>query len=413
MPLTRALAEFSVADAKVWPGLWKSWWQVREATQDLLLQGDATSEQFRERLSRIDHPAAARLVDGSIAEVLDSFFESPHIKASQAAPSTVGIMAGPYSPGTALMETYIRAYSGDRGHPSYWWFVRGGTGVLTTALESALRDHGASIRTATPVARIRVEGSRATGVVLESGEEIESRVVISNADPRRTFLHLLEPGELDTDLRRRIEQLDSEGCVLKIHLALDGLPPLRGYDPDAWGQAFPFIAEYCPSLEYLNGAYCDGAAGRFSEQPWFQVYCQSASDGGLTPRGHHTMSLFVQYAPYHLTQGEWSDLREPAADRVLEIAEPFIPGLAARILHRHVFTPVDIEAHTGMTFGAIHHTQMLPGQMFERRNPTGVRGHATPIEGLFLCGAGTHPGGEVNGAPGYNAAHEVLRVTAH
>ncbi len=404
----RAIAAFSEHDARALPDLWDFWWRVREATQDLLLGGRATADEFRDRLVDVEHPLAPRLVDASIAEILDYFFESPQLKAAQAAPSTVGTMAGPFTPGTALMETYIRAYSGDRTNPGYWWFARGGMSSVTAALASAAREHGASLRTDAPVARIRVEQGRAADIVLESGEAIEAGVVISNADPRRTFLTLMDEADVDADLRRRVESLDSEGCVLKLHLALDGLPDLDGYDAATWGSDFPFIAEYCPSLEYLDAAYRDAVEGRFSADPWLQIYCQSASDPSLAPPGHHTMSMYVQYAPYHLSDGDWAGLRDAAADRVLAIAEGFMPGLTARIVHREVMTPVDIETRTGMTFGDIHHTQMLPEQMFERRNPTGMDGHATPIDGLFLCGAGTHPGGEVTGAPGYNAAHEVM-----
>jgi len=257
------------------------------------------------------------------------------------------------------------------------------------------------------VERVLVRGGEAQGVVLEGGEEIRARCVLSNADPKRTFLGLVGAGDLDTGFRRSIENYRSEGTSLKLNLALDGLPEFTAAPGD--GSHLGATMHICPTIEYMERAWDDAKYGRPSERPIIEMTIPTMYDPSLAPLGKHIMGVFVQYAPYTLREGTWDELRESYADRVIDCIAEHAPNIRDIILHRQVLTPLDIERTYGITGGNIFHGAMSADQMFFSRPVMGWARYATPIRGLYLCGSGAHPGGGVIGAAGYNAADRVLR----
>jgi phytoene dehydrogenase-like protein len=287
-----------------------------------------------------------------------------------------------------------------------WGFQKGGTGAISEAIARAARARGAVIRTDAPVAKVRVSGGRATGVILASGEEITADTVISGLDPRRTFLELVEPPELPDDLVQAIRRFKFRGSSGKVNLALTELPDftcLPGEGPQHRG-AFSIS----PSLEYLERAYDDAKYGEFSRHPYMDIVIPSMIDPGMAPPGRHVMSIFVQYAPYHLNGGWTDERREAFGDAVVRTLSRYAPNLPRAILGRQVLTPVDIERTTGLSEGNIFAGELALHQLFFLRPAAGWADYRTPIRGYWQCGAGTHPGGGIMGASGRLAALEIL-----
>lgn len=357
------------------------------------------------RLPASDFVRAIRMATQSARDFLDGWFDSPELKASLATDGVIGARGGPSTPGTAyvLFHHCMGQAAGKRG---LWGFVRGGMGMITQALAEAARRHSAQIRTDAEVAQILVRDGAAAGVVLAGGEEINSRVVISNADPKHTLLDLVP--SLDGDFRREIEAIHTEGVAMKINLALDGLPEFRAAPGRGEGPQHRATIHIGPTMEYIDRAWDDAKAGHPSTEPFLEVTIPSTYDPTLAPPGKHVMNIFVQYAPYRLAAGSWDTLKETYADRVIDTLSEYAPDFGRRILHRHVLSPVDLEREFGLTGGDIFHGEMTLDRLFFMRPAPGWADYRTPVRGLYLCGSGTHPGGGVMGAPGHNAAREVL-----
>jgi phytoene dehydrogenase-like protein len=273
-------------------------------------------------------------------------------------------------------------------------------GSVTQALAACARDLGVEIRTAAPVSTIDIDGGRATGVVLQDGTTLGARTVLSNADPKRTFLSLVPDGALPDEFAARVRALDTTGSVVKVNLALSELPDftcLPGTGPQHAG-----TIELSPSVSALDDAFADARAGRVSTHPYMEVYIQSVTDPSLAPPGSHVASCFAQYAPGSVPMAQWDGMREAAGDAVIRTLSSYAPNVAGAVLHRQVLGPADLEARFGLTGGNIFHGEILPGQIFGER-----LGPRTPIENFYLCGSGAHPGGGVCGAPGWNAARAV------
>ncbi|MGH9614456.1 MAG: phytoene desaturase family protein, partial [Bryobacteraceae bacterium] len=264
------------------------------------------------------------------------------------------------------------------------------------------------IRTDADVAKIRIENGRARGVALASGEEIEARQVASNLDPKRTFLTLVGESELDPEFTAAIRNFRCEGTSCKINLALDGLPDFRAL-PGAPAPQHRATMHICPSIDYVERAWDDAKYGRPSRDPLLELTVPTMYDPSLAPAGKHIMGIFLQYAPYTLKDSTWDEEREPFANRVFDIVDEFAPGFSSHILHKQILTPLDLERRFGITGGNIFHGEMSLDQMFVMRPVAGCARYRTPIQGLYLCGSGAHPGGGVMGAPGYNAAREMLK----
>ena len=421
------LAKFSRRDADYYPRYEEELERLAEWVESLLLE--TPPNLVRRRLG--DYAALGRLglrtrrlADGglerlvkimtqSVRAFLDERFESPEIKTTLATDGVIGTQGGPATPGTAyiLLHHVMGGAAGQRG---LWGFVRGGMGAISTALAQSAESRGARVRTGAEVRRVLVEGGRAAGVALADGAEIRAPVVVSNADPKRTFLGLVEPGHLDDEFRRGIENFRVEGSSVKINLALDGLPEFKAYPGGgARGEPAPphrTTMHVCPSMDYIDRAWEDAQQGRPSERPMLECTIPTVYDDSIAPPGKHVMCIFAQYAPYTLRDARWdAGLKERFADRCLDALSEYAPNIKDLVLHRQVISPLDLEQEYGLTGGNIFHGEMSLDQLFFLRPVAGWARYRTPVRGLYLCGSGTHPGGGVMGAPGYNAAREILK----
>ncbi len=358
-------------------------------------------------LSRAELVGLVKIFTQSAADLLDEWFESEELKVTLATDGVIGANGGPRSPGTAyiLLHHCMGGVGGKRG---LWGFVRGGMGAVSEAMAASARARGVEIRVNAPVRQIRVTGERADGVVLENGDEIASDIVVSNLDPKLTFLKLVEERHLPADFVQQIRRFRSEGTSCKINLALSGLPEFTAL-PGAPAPHHRATMHICPSIEYVERAWDDAKYGRPSERPLLEMTVPTMYDPSLAPAGKHVMGIFLQYAPYTLKNATWDQLREPFGDRVIDLIAEYAPNIRRIVEHRQVLTPLDLERRFGLTGGNIFHGEMSLDQMFIMRPLAGWARHRTPLKGLYLCGSGTHPGGGVMGAPGHNAAREILK----
>jgi phytoene dehydrogenase-like protein len=343
---------------------------------------------------------------GSARGLLDEWFESEELKVTLSTDGTVGYDGGPSDPGTAYLMLYHQLGSTDSGRPA-WGQVKGGMGSITQALATVCQEYGADVITGQPVERIEVGPDGAQGVELGDGRRLRARTVVSAADPRTTFLRLLEPDDVPADYRHVVAGADYEGVAAKIHMTLDHLPSIRGFDdPDPYYRGTLLIA---PSMDHLDRIHAEAKQGRPPAEPHVECTFPSVLDPGLAPPGKHVMSMFVQYVPYTLAGTTWDDIRESFADQVLEFVEPYLPGLGAAVIDRRVFTPLDLERELALPGGNLYHGAMSPLDLFAGRPVAGFPDYETPVPGLFLCGSGTRPGGGVFGVPGKNASDVVKR----
>jgi len=415
------LAKFSKRDAEVFPEYERHLERLSVVVESLLL---TTPPQFPPRgpgalieylklagrlrkLSASEMTGLVKIFTQSAAEFLDEWFESEEVKVTLATDGVIGANGGPRSPGTAyiLLHHVMGSVGGKRG---LWGFVRGGMGAVSNAIADSARSSGAEIRTNADVARIKTANGRATGVVLRGGEEIEAPMVASCLTPHLTFLNLMEPRDVPADLLDGIRKFRSEGTSCKINLALSGLPSFRAL-PGAPGPQHRATMHICPSIDYVERAWDDAKYGMPSRSPLLELTVPTMYDPSLAPAGRHIMGIFLQYAPYTLRESNWDDMRQPFADRVLDLIEEYAPGFRSLIVEMQVLTPLDLERRFGLTGGNIFHGEMSLDQMFVMRPLPSCARYRTPIPGLYLCGSGTHPGGGVMGAPGYNAAREMLK----
>jgi phytoene dehydrogenase-like protein len=353
--------------------------------------------------------ALVKLFTQSAAQFLDEWFESDELKVTLVTDGVIGANGGPRSPGTAyiLMHHCMGGVSGKRG---LWGFARGGMGMISEAIAASAKRRGAVVRTGAAVEKILVRDGAVRGVVLSGGEEIEAAIVVSGIDPPTTFLRLLDAKDLPPEFVSAMRRFRSEGTSLKINLALGGLPDFTAL-PGTPGPQHRATMHICPSIEYVERAWDDAKYGRPSQRPMLELTIPTNYDPSLAPPGRHIMGIFLQYAPYTLRESNWDELREPFADRVIGLIEEYAPNIRSLILHRQVITPLDMERTYGITGGNIFHGEMSLDQMFVMRPLAGWARYRAPIRGLFLCGSGTHPGGGVTGAPGHNAAREILKRT--
>jgi phytoene dehydrogenase-like protein len=347
-----------------------------------------------------------RVLPLSAAHYLNEHFETDALKGMLAVPSVTGVMQGPRASGTAFMLLY-QQLGGESGGFRSTRLMRGGVGKLSDALAAAAKTHGAEIRTGAPVQSILAEDGRVLGVRLQSGEEIRAGAVLSSADPRTTFLGLLGAPQLEPRYSRRLRSLKLRGSTATMHLALSALPGFPAANGDA--QRLSGAIVICPSLDYAERAYDHAKHGRISAQPILEARIPSLLDASLAPANRHAMSITVRYAPYRLHESDWDSQRERLGDLAVETLAQIAPDLKSHITDRRVITPLDYEREYGLAEGSEMHGQMGLDQLLLMRPVPGFVGYRSPIEGLYLCGAGAHPGGGVTGAPGLNAARQAHR----
>jgi phytoene dehydrogenase-like protein len=354
------------------------------------------------RLGKRDMRELLRIGGMNVYDLLEENFASEALKGALAFDAVLGSNFGPRSPGTVLTLLYRLAAESAAGAAGLSQ-PKGGMGALCDALAKAAAAAGAAIRTAAPVASILVEGDHACGVQLESGERIGARCVISSADPKTTFLRLLGPRYLDTGFVRRVDHIRSRGLAAKLHLALNRAPSFGGLG-EAGLRGRLLIA---PSMQYIEHAYNHAKYAEFSAAPAMEVTVPTANDPTLAPAGQHVLSAIVQYAPYALKEG-WQNGRQRFMDAALDTLERFAPGLRGSIVAAELLTPADMEHDFRTSGGHWHHGDLAFDQFLMVRPVPGAAQYRTPLDGLFLCGAGCHPGGGVMGVAGRNAARQIL-----
>ncbi len=417
----REIARFSPKDAEVYPEFGLAMTRLARFAKILIDSPapDPASLSPREliRLLRLGRMLEGlspdmrylnfKLMTMSAADFLDQWFESDVLKSPMSVSGIIGTFLGVRSPGTAYV--LLHHYMGEiDGAFRAWGFSKGGTGRLSLAIASAARAHGAEILTGAPVERILVESGRATGVVLDGGDEIRAAAVVSGLDPHRTFFKMVGEEHLDGEFLSQIRRYKMRGSSGKVNLALDRLPEFSCRPGD--GPHLRGDIAIAPGIDYLERAYDQAKYGDFSERPYLNVVIPSLSDPSVSPPGKHVMSIFVQYAPYHIKEGpeRWPERRDAFGDTVIDTMAEYCPGLKDSILYRQVLTPWDLEQEFGLTQGNIFHGELSLEQLLFLRPAAGWARYKTPLKNLWMCSSGTHPGGGIMGAPGELAAKALL-----
>ena len=422
------VAKFSARDAQRLEAYEARLGAIADILRELVLQtppnmgerggGAAVAELLKgagvaRRLARLDVTARRDLLalfSQSAGDWLDGWFESDPIKAVFGFDGVVGAYASPYTPGTAYVLLH-HVFGEVNGRKGAWGHAIGGMGAITQAMAAACAEAGVTLRTDTPVRELRVENGRAVGVVTEAGETVRARAVVSNLNPRLLFGGMVDPGTLPDDFRERIGRYRCGSGTFRMNLALSELPRFACL-PEPGDHLTGGII-MAPSLAYMERAYSDARRFGWSREPIVEMLIPSTLDDGLAPPGRHVASLFCQHVAPELPESvpggrSWDDHREEVADLMVATVERFAPGFSASVLGRQVLSPLDLERTFGLVGGDIMHGALSLDQMFSARPVLGHGDYRTPIRGLYQCGAGTHPGGGVTGAPGHNAAREIL-----
>ena len=361
------------------------------------------------RMSGKEGAALIRFMAGSLAEFLDRHFEAVETKRLFLGNNVYGKHGGPYDAGSTLGLLFHLMSGGEDGVQGFTGHVIGGMGSITGALAQAARDRGATILTGAAVAAITIRDGAAAGVALADGRTFQAPVVLSNADPKRTFLGLIDRSALDDDFRKDIAAIRMAGPAAKVNMVLSEAPRIIGLDDDA-SPAERAVFSVMGDLESVQRNYDAAKFGELSDDLWVDCVAPSAVDTTLCPSDRHMLTCFVQYVPYQLRDGDWNSRREAFGDHVVDLIGRVAPNVPASVVARKVLTPLDLEEIYGLTEGNIFHGDLNLGQLFAMRPVPAWSQYATPIDGLYLCGAGTHPGGGVTGAPGRNAAMAVIKA---
>jgi phytoene dehydrogenase-like protein len=364
---------------------------------------------FARRFAALPEPqqtAFIQLLTMSSADFVSQWFETEALRATLSASGIIGTFLSPRTPGSAYI--LLHHYMGEvDGEYRAWGLPVGGTGAISRAIGEAARELGVEVRTSAPVERVLTRDGKASGVVLQGGEEIAARAVVSSADVRTTLGKLLESGTLSPDDEHDVWAYKFRGSSGKVNFALDGLPTFSCAPPGNM-DVYRGMVSISPSVDYLETAYDDAVDGRFSRAPYIDIGFPSAIDPSVAPPGKHVMACFVQFAPYELADGTWEEQREAFGDTVQATIAQYAPDLPSKVLYRQTLSPWDIEQRFGLTEGNIFQGELLLEQLFSGRPLLGA-GYATPVRDLWLCGSSTHPGGAISGAPGRNAAVQVIR----
>jgi phytoene dehydrogenase-like protein len=403
------IRQLSAHDAEAYPKFLRFFERASEILNPILLEEPPSIADLAGRFRGEDEEIYRWLMFGSLYDMLADYFESDYMRAAWAGQGVIGSFIGPKTPGSVYVAWH-HMFGEVNGQQGMWGYVRGGMGRISFAMAASAEAHGALIRTNARVAKILIHDGRAEGVRLENGEEYRATAVLSNAEPKRTFLQFCADANLDKDFLKRIARFKSESGVIKLNIALKELPSFSCLPGTAPGLQHAGSCDITPTPNWVQEAYEDAARGELSRKPYIEAYMQSATDPSVAPQGYHTISMFCQYAPYHLKGREWSEaIKNEMADRIIATMTEFAPNFADAILHRQVLSPVDIEQRYGLPNGNIFQGEITPDQLFSLRPAPECAHYRTPVAGLYLCGSGSHPGGGVMGAPGHNAARALLK----
>lgn len=420
----RTVAELqiiSAADAKSYPEFEKSFASIGKVLAPLLtmtppsIDKPAPSElwnlgrlgmSFR-GLGKQDAYRLLRWGPMAVADLAAEWFETETLRALIAARGIDGAFAGPWSAGTSAGLLWQAAL--DAPANGFSRFVKGGMGALTQALAKSAVSAGAEVKTSNRVVKIETNSGRASQVVLDDGVALSARAIVSNADPRTTLLDLVDPVEFDPGFLAKVQHYRALGVSAKVNLALSRLPSIVGVKDSEAAIRLAGRIHIGPEIDYLERAFDAAKYGEYSSSPYMEINFPSLTDPSLAPPGAHVMSVSVQYAPYKLKEGDWTSRREEFANNVVDVLTTYAPKLKELIVARQVITPLDLEETYGLSGGHIHHGEQTLDQSFTFRPIIGWAQYRTPLKGLYLCGAGTHPGGGVTGAPGANAAREIIK----
>lgn len=350
-----------------------------------------------------------QMFTSNAADIIDRWFESPMVHSMYASHCVSGNFASLYHPGSAIpfFHHALGEFDGERGS---WGLARGGMGRITQAMASFARSQGVDIRTDAGVEKIVVENGRARGVRLCSGEEISARAILSNADPKRTFLKLVDKEHLPSTFVDDISHLRMGHASLRMNLALKGLPELRDYPGAGIRPQHQSSIVIYPPMDVMERNYHSAKAGRLPEEPRLDIVIPSTLDDSLAPDGHHVMSVLCKYYPYALADNQqWDDIRDRVGDDIIDYLARYMPNIKSLIVGRQILTPLDLERVFGLTEGDIFHGRHDLDQIFSLRPHPSAAKYRTPLKGLYLCGSGSHPGGAVSGAPGHNGAMRVIK----
>jgi phytoene dehydrogenase-like protein len=411
------IAKFSQKDAAKYPELQESIGKMGRVIGDALkltppniddpsktdLWGMLQTGRALRKLGKKDLYRVLRWGPMAVADLVAEYFETDLLRGTVAARGIFGTFLGPWSAGSALV-LLIRG-AGDPHPAGSANFAAGGTGAITQAMTSAAKAAGAEIRTNADVAEIRVKDGVATAVVLKSGEEIAAKAIISNADPKRTLLKLVDPTHLAPDFALKLQHYRMMGTVAKVNLALNGLPNFTALK-NGNSAALSGRIQISHGIDYLERAFDESKYGEFSKQPYLEAAIPSLTDPTLAPGGKHVMSVYMQYAPYKL-KGDWEARRGALGDAVVKALAQYAPNLPELVLARQVITPKDLEDTYGLTAGQIFHGELALDQFFTMRPLLDWARYRMPIANLYLCGSGTHPGAGLTGGSGANAAREI------
>ena len=415
------IAKFSQKDAGKYPELQQALGKLGKVMGDALrlappnidnpsggdLWGMLQTGRAIRRLGKQDMFRLLRWGPMAVADLVAEFFETELLRATVAARGIFGTFLGPWSAGSSMV-LLIRA-AGDSHPAGSSLFAAGGMGAVTQAMAAAAKQAGAEIRTDADVQEIRVKDGAATGVVLSDGEEIGAKAVVSNADPKRTLLKLVDSTHLSPDFVQKLQHYRTPGAVAKVNLALSGLPEFTAL-PGAMNGVLSGRIHIGPDIDYLEHAFDESKYGNFSQNPYLEVAIPSVTDPSLAPAGKHVMSVYMQYAPFKLKGAEWDKQRANLGDTVVKTLAQYAPTLPDLIIDNQVITPKDLQETYGLTGGHIFHGELSLDQFFTMRPLLDWARYRTPIAGLYLCGSGTHPGAGLTGGSGANAAREIVKA---
>jgi len=359
-------------------------------------------------LGKKDMYRALRWGPMAVADLAAEFFDTEPLRATIAARGIFGTFLGPWSAGSALV--FLLRAAADPNPAGSVQFPAGGIGAITLAMAAAAKQAGAEIRTGADISEIRVKDGVATGVVLTTGEEISARAVVSNADPKRTLMRLVDPAHLAPDFIQKIKNYRCMGAVAKINLAISALPELTALKAKGNRDLLKGRIQISPEIDYLERAFDESKYGNFSRQPYLEITFPSLSDPSLAPAGQHVMSIYMQYAPYKMKNSDWESQRTALGETVAKTVTQYAPNLPQTILGHQIITPKDLEETYGLTGGHIFHGELALDQFFTMRPLLNWARYQTPIERLYLCGSGTHPGTGLTGGSGANAAREIAKA---